>query len=180
MSNIILVAETGSDITPALAKEHGIYLVPMHVSLGETTLDDGSFPSEDVCAYYDRTGKVPRTSASNPEDFAVVFDEIHANHPEKQILHLAYSAVTTCSYQNALIASEDREYVRSVDTKHVSVGQATVALAVAQLLREKANFVCSEIEHPAVLETIRRVERMGHEVRVMPNLLLDPREEIDK
>lgn len=149
MSNIILVAETGSDITPALAKEHGIYLVPMHVSLGETTLDDGSFPPEDVCAYYDRTGKVPRTSASNPEDFAVVFDEIHANHPEKQILHLAYSAVTTCSYQNALIASEDREYVRSVDTKHVSVGQATVALAVAQLLHEKPEITLDEAAEAA-------------------------------
>jgi len=41
-------------------------------------------------------------------------------------------------------------------------------LGVAQSLREKANFVCSEIEHPAVLETIQRVERLGHEVRVMP------------
>ena len=41
-------------------------------------------------------------------------------------------------------------------------------LGIAQALREKANFACSEIEHPAVLETIRRVERLGHEVRVMP------------
>ena len=149
MSNIILVAETGSDITPALAKEHGIYLVPMHVSLGETTLDDGSFPPENVCAYYDRTGKVPRTSASNPGDFTVVFDEIHAAHPDKQILHLAYSAVTTCSYQNALIASENRHYVRSVDTKHVSVGQASVVLAVAQLLRERPDITIDEAAEAA-------------------------------
>lgn len=149
MSNIILVAETGSDITPALAKENGIYLVPMHVSLGETTLDDGSFPPEDVCAYYDRTGKVPRTSASNPEDFTVVFDKIHAEHPDKQILHLAYSAVTTCSYQNAILASENRGYVRSVDTKHVSVGQASVVLAVAQLLREQPEITLDEAAEAA-------------------------------
>ena len=32
--NIILVAETGSDVTPELAKELGIRLVPMHVSMG--------------------------------------------------------------------------------------------------------------------------------------------------
>ena len=137
MSSIILIAETGSDVTPELAKEYGIHLVPMHVSLGETTLDDGAFPPEEVCAYYDQTGKVPRTSACNPEDFTVVLDEIHAKYPDKQILHLAYSAVTTCSYQNALIASEGRDYIRSVDTKHVSVGQAAVVLAVAQLLRDK-------------------------------------------
>ena len=41
-------------------------------------------------------------------------------------------------------------------------------LGVAATLRHPANFVCSAIEHPAVLETIRRVEAMGHEVRYMP------------
>ena len=41
-------------------------------------------------------------------------------------------------------------------------------LGVAATLRRPANFVCSVIEHPAVLETIRRVEAMGHEVRYMP------------
>ena len=49
---IVLVAETGSDITPELAEEYGIFLVPMHVSMGDQTLDDGAFPPEDVCAYY--------------------------------------------------------------------------------------------------------------------------------
>lgn len=41
-------------------------------------------------------------------------------------------------------------------------------LGVASTLRKPANFVCTAIEHPAVLETIRRVEGMGHEVRIMP------------
>ena len=55
---LILTAETGSDLTPALAEQYGIYLVPMHVTMGQDCLDDGSFPPEDVCAYYDRTGAV--------------------------------------------------------------------------------------------------------------------------
>lgn len=136
-SNIVLVAETGSDLTLELANENGIYLVPMHVSMGDKTLDDGSFPAEDVCAYYDATRKVPQTSASSPNDFTKVFDEIHQRWPEKHILHLAYSAVTTCSYQNAVLASESRDYVTSVDTKQVSVGQAAVVLEAARLLREQ-------------------------------------------
>ena len=132
---IVLVAETGSDITPTLAAEYGIRLVPMHVSMGGKALDDGSFPPEDVCAYYDSTGKVPQTSASSPADFERVFDEIHAQWPQAKILHLAYSAVTTCSYQNAVLASEERDYVVSVDTKHVSIGQAAVTLEVAKWLQ---------------------------------------------
>lgn len=133
---IILVAETGSDITPAAAEEQGIWLVPMHVTMGEECLDDGSFPSDEVCAYYDRTGKVPTTSASAPIDFETVFDEIHRRWPEKKILHLAYSAVTTCSYQNALLAAEERDYVVSVDTKQVSVGQCAAVMETARWLKE--------------------------------------------
>ena len=143
-SQIVLVAETGSDITPELAQEYGIHLVPMHVSLGDQTLDDGSFPPEDVCAYYDRTGKVPQTSASVPSDFETAFDEIHACYPDAHILHLAYSAVTTCSYQSALLAAEGRDYVTSLDTKHVSVGQAAVTLAVAETLRAHPDFTVEE------------------------------------
>ena len=41
-------------------------------------------------------------------------------------------------------------------------------LGVAETVRGQANFVCSAIEHPAVLDTIRRVERMGIEVRELP------------
>lgn len=144
MSNIILVAETGSDVTREIASAYDIHLVPMHVSMGETTLDDGAFPPEDVCAYYDRTGKVPRTAACNPEDFAKVFDEIHDRWPEKKILHLAYSAVTTCSYQNALIAAENRDYVLSVDTKHASVGQSVVVQRVAELLHKQPDLTLEQ------------------------------------
>lgn len=142
--NIVLVAETGSDIPQGLAEKLGIYLVPMHVSMGNETLDDGTFPPEEVCAYYDRTGKVPQTSASAPEDFSRVFDEIHARWPEKKILHLAYSAVTTCSYQNALLVSEERDYVTSVDTKFASVGQAVVVLEMARLLEENPDITMEE------------------------------------
>lgn len=41
-------------------------------------------------------------------------------------------------------------------------------LGTAQTLHKPSNFVVSSIEHPAVSETMRRVEKMGHEVRVMP------------
>lgn len=41
-------------------------------------------------------------------------------------------------------------------------------LGTAMMLRGEANFVVSAIEHPAVAETVRRVERLGFEVRVLP------------
>lgn len=136
-NKIIMVAETGSDVSKELARELGVVLIPMHVSMGGTSLDDGAFPPEDVCAYYDRTGKVPTTSGSTAYDFESVYERIFAENPEAQILHLAYSAVTTCSYHSSELAIEGKPYeknVRILDTKHVSVGQCSVVVAMAKWL----------------------------------------------
>ena len=48
MSRIILMAESGSDITPEQAKQNGIVIVPMHVSFGGETRDDGAFPTTEM------------------------------------------------------------------------------------------------------------------------------------
>lgn len=158
MEKIILLAETGSDIPEEIAKEHGIYIVPMHVSFGEETRDDGAFPAEEICSYYESTGKLPKTSGSVPEDFEKIFNQIHEEHPDAQILYLAYSAVTTCSYQSAQIAAEERDYVTSVDTKQVSAGQYVVVITMAQLLKE----------HPewSVEEAAEKAEEVSKNVRM--------------
>ena len=135
MSNIILVAETGSDLTPELAEQYNIQMVPMHVAFDSTPIDDGSFHPNKIVAFYQETGKLPTTSGSTPEDFIKAFDEIHAKWPEAQILYLAYSAITTCSYQSAIIASEERDYVTAIDTQHVSIGQGLIVVEVAKYLQ---------------------------------------------
>jgi len=147
MSSIILLAETGSDITPELAAEYNVRLVPMHVSMGDVTLDDGTFPPEEVCRYYNRNGKVPTTSGSTPYDFETVFEEIFSADPEARVLYLAYSAVTTCSYHSCELALEEKDYannVRLVDTKHVTVGQGSVVIATSRWLREHPDATLEE------------------------------------
>ena len=136
MGNIILVAETGADIPAELVRRYNIQTVPMHVAFGDDTRDDGTFPSEEICAYYERTGELPKTSASTPEDFTAVFDRIQEQQPEAQILYLAYSSVTTCSYQSAQIAAEGRGRITSLDTKVASAGQCAVVVRTARLLEE--------------------------------------------
>lgn len=159
--SILLLAETGSDITPELAASLGVRLVPMHVAMGDQTLDDGTFPPEEVCAYYDRTGKVPTTSGSTPYDFETVYEEIFAENPNAQVLYLAYSAVTTCSYHSAELALEDKSYaknVRLVDTKHVSIGQCAVVAAVSRWLDSHPEATLDEAA--AAAEAIGRQTQM--------------------
>ena len=144
MSRVRLVAETGADIPPELAERYGISLVPMHVSFGSVSREDGTFPSEEICAYYERTGILPQTSASMPEDFLRVFDHIRASQPEAQILHLGYSAVTTCSFQSAQLAAAGRDDVTSLDTKMASAGQHAIVIKTAQLLEANPDWSVDE------------------------------------
>lgn len=157
MGKIVLLAETGSDITKEVAEEYGIYLVPMHVAFGEDTKDDGTFPAEEVCRYYEENGQLPKTSGSVPEDFEKIFDRIHEEHPDSQILYMAYSSVTTCSYQSAQISAEERDYVTSVDTKHVSAGQYVAVVTMAKLLKEHPEWTIEEAAEKAreVSESVR-------------------------
>jgi DegV family protein with EDD domain len=141
----VILAETGADIPASLVKQYGIYVVPMHVSFQDTTKADGTFPTEDVFNFYKETGVLPRTSGCNITDFDQIFDEIHEKHPESQILYLAYSAATTCSYQSALISAEDRDYVTAFDTKQVSAGQCMVVLLVARFLENHPDADLSEV-----------------------------------
>ena len=154
----VLVAESGSDIPPELAKKYGICIVPMHVCFGTETKDDSRFPVEEVFSYYEETKELPKTSGCTPEDFRIVFDDIHSRHPDRHILHLAYSAVTTCSFQSARIAAMERDYVTSIDTQYVTVGQGMVVLAVADYLQKNPD--CPLEEVLCAVERYRRMCRM--------------------
>lgn len=143
-NKIILMAETGADIPAELAQRYGIAIVPMHVTFGDQTRDDATFPAEEICEFYDKTKTLPKTSGSTPEDFVKAFDDVHARYPDAQILYLAYSSVTTCSYQSAQIAAEGRNYITSLDTKKACAGQACIVLTMAKLLEENPQWTMKD------------------------------------
>ena len=146
MAKYVVVTESGGDIPADLVERYGIRVVPMHVSLGDVSLDDGSFPVEEVFDFYKKTGKLPRTSGSTPQDFIEVFDRIHAEDPEAHIIYLAYSAVTTCSYESALIAASGRDYITAIDTKAVTAGQCLIVTGVARFIEENPDATVEQIE----------------------------------
>ena len=145
MEKIILLVETGADVPAELAKELGIEIVPMHVEMNGVTLDDGTFPVENILDYYKDGHKQPKTSGSTPFDFEAMFDRLQGEHPDAKILYLAYSAVTTCSCQSAIIASEGRENITIIDTKQVSIGQGMIAIELAKMLRAKPEMSFDEV-----------------------------------
>ena len=136
MGRIIITAETGCDVPAAEAAELGVTLVPMHVTIGDKTIDDGTIAPAEMLEQCRQLGVLPRTSGCVPADFTAAFDRLHEEDPDAQILHVAYSAVTTCSLESAIAASEGRDYVLTMDTQHVTVGQGLVVRETAAWVRE--------------------------------------------
>ena len=87
-----------------------------------------------------------------PEDFTKIFGEIREKYPNSKILYLAYSAVTTCSYQSAKIAVDTGhvEGVTCVDTKQVSAGQYAVVVKMAELLKAHPEWTPKDAAEEAV------------------------------
>ncbi|MEG0497014.1 MAG: DegV family protein [Carnobacterium sp.] len=157
MTKFIITTESGSDISPQLVKRYGIYVIPMHVTMGEDTYDDGSFDVEDIYRFYDKTGTLPKTSGSTPQDNTVVFERIFAEHPEAHIIHIAYSAVTTVSYNSCVIAAREFEHIDIIDSKNVSGGLTAVVVATAKFIEKNPESTAEEII--AFVEDVRERTR---------------------
>jgi len=146
MENYSLVVESGADLPKRVIEKYGIKVVPMHIELNGQWLDDGTIPVEELFTYYERTGLLPKTSGCNPADFGKVFDQLYQEFPNKQIIHLAYSAETTCSYQSAKLAAENRPYITSINTKNVSAGQAVIVEKTAKFIEKNPTITVEEIQ----------------------------------
>lgn len=151
MGKIILIAESGSDITAPLRERYGIRIVPMHVIFGSESREDGTFPPSEVIDYFRKTRKIPTTSGAMTYDFSKAFDEILEHEPDASVLHIGYSSVTTCSYECARQAAEERPQLpfAQVDTGMFSYGQYSVVIRMAKLLEQHPEWTLADAKQAA-------------------------------
>jgi DegV family protein with EDD domain len=158
MRKIILLTESGSDMPLYLVKLHNIQVVPMHVIMGDKSYADGSMAVTEVYDYYQRTKKVPSTSATNPDEYEAAFKRITEENPGCIIIHVGYSSKPSCSYQNSIIASEGMENVYHADALNVTGGLAAIVLKAALLIEK----------HPDMLpnDLVEKIESYASKARV--------------
>lgn len=157
MTKFIITAESGSDLPQDMVDRYNIHIIPMHVTMGNETRPDGSFPVEEIFEYYDKTGTLPKTAGSTPDDNADVFRQIREANPDAHIIHIAYSAVTTVSFNAARIAAEEFDNIHLVDSKNVSIGQTAIIKATAEYIENNPDTTPEDII--AFVENIRERTR---------------------
>ena len=134
MQKYIFVTESGADLPEYIRNRDDVYCLSMHVSMDSVDYEDYDLTTEQLCSYYDKTKKVPTTSAVNPEQYREAFEKINAETPEALIIHICYSSVVSGGYQNACIAAEGFTNIYHVDTLNVSIGEGFIVMKTLDLV----------------------------------------------
>jgi DegV family protein with EDD domain len=98
-----VLTDSCSDITPQLAQELGITVVPLYVQFGDETYRDNVDLSTEEFYHKLETSKIsPTTSTATPDDFARIFTKLAEE--TKEILTITLSEKFSATYAAALQA----------------------------------------------------------------------------
>lgn len=165
MKRIILSTESVADLPKELIEKYQIQIIPMHVILDGKDYLESELTVEDIFDYYQRTKKIPSTTATNVQEYHNLFSKINMDFPDSIIIHIGYTSKASASFQSAVIAAEDFENLHLIDTLNVTGGLAAIVLYAATLLEK----------NPSIdpIELIKKIEAIIPKTRLafVPNSL---------
>jgi DegV family protein with EDD domain len=152
MRKIILSTESGADLPIELVEKHDLQVVPMHVVMDGHDYLDGHLPVQEIYDFYERTKKIPSTSATNSHEYHEFFTRIKDNFPDCIIIHIGYTSKASASFQSAVIACEELDDIFLIDALNVTGGLAAIVLYAADLLEKEPT-----IEPAHLVEKIKSI-----------------------
>jgi len=137
MKKYIIVAESGADLSREMIEKHDIRVAQMHVEIDGRDYLDEAVSMQELTAYYEKTGKVPKTSGVNPNQYADVFRKIKEEDPGAIIIHICYSAQLSCGYQSSILADDPALAIYRIDAKNVSIGHGFIIMKTVELIKRQ-------------------------------------------
>ncbi len=137
MSEIIITCDSTADLPIELCEKYNIGVIPLGVTLGDTTYQDGvNITPDEIYAHHEKTGELPKTTAANVGDFIDFFTPfVEAG---KTVIHFPISSEMSSTYNNALLASAEWENVHIIDSKNLSSGIGLIVVAAAEMAQNGA------------------------------------------
>ena len=136
-----IVTDSTSDLTPEIASELGITVMPMYVHFGTESYRDGiDLTTEEFYQKLMRTETLPVTAASGPVSFAQVYDRLAEETDE--IVVIALSSKLSVLYEvelQGIKLMKRRCRVEVVDSLWGIMAQGLIAIAAAKAANAGAN-----------------------------------------
>lgn len=131
-SKIVITGDSTIDLSPDLLAKYNVSLVPLYINMGEESHKDGvSVTPDDIYAYVDRTGSLPKTSAPSVEDYLEFFRELRKEY--ETVIHFNISAEFSSANQNARIAADEIGGVYPIDSRNLSTGSGLLVLEACEM-----------------------------------------------
>lgn len=144
MKNIILLADTGADLTQDQIEKFQIKLVNMHINMGAKSYSDRNLTGKDIIDYYTENKSLAQTSGANPYDFQKVFEEIRSESSDP-ILYVSVSKDLSVTYKSAEIAAKDFDDIYILDSGLVSIGTGLLIKKLADYIEDKGQVDVEEV-----------------------------------
>lgn len=134
-SDIIITSDSTTDLSKELCERYKITVMPLCITLGDKLYTDGvDITPDDIYAHHDRTGELPKTTATNVGDCLDFFSQFTSRG--KTVIHFTISSEMSSTYNNACMAAEELGNVYIIDTKNLSTGGGLLVITAAELLNQ--------------------------------------------
>ena len=136
-----IVTDSCSDITPQLAREFGITVVPLYVQFGKQTYADNVDLSTEEFYQKLQTSKIqPTTATASPAHFAQVFNELAEDTKEIMTITLSekFSAIYAAALEGKAMVKKDCR-IEVIDSQAGAGAQMLLVIAAARMAQSGAN-----------------------------------------
>ena len=131
---IAVSVESTNDLTKELLNQYDIKVIPYQIVLGDKTFKDGDVSTEELFAYVDENGVLPKTNAINEYEYTEYFESLKKDYDA--VVHICLSSGLSSSCANAVRASNNVKNVYVVDSLSLSTGIGLLAIYARELVNE--------------------------------------------
>lgn len=166
---IAISAESTIDLPKDVLAEFDIRTVPFTLVMDDKTALDGEVHAEDLFAFVEKTGKLPKTSAVNEFQYEEHFNKLLSEGYDA-IIHFSLSSKISSACNNAVLASKKFKNVFVIDTLALSTAIAVQAIYGRKLadkgyspeeIVEKVKVRIPNVQTSFVLETVNYLYKGG-------------------
>ena len=162
---IRIVTDSSCDLPAAIADELGITIIPLTIRFGdEEFIDREELSTEEFWSKCVNSAKLPETAAPAPGQFEQAYRRLAAEGATG-IVVVSLSGALSATMQSAQLAARSVEAdpaveldVRVLDSRSITMGLGTIALACARLARDGA--AIDDVEATAI-DLIERTRVFG-------------------
>ncbi len=133
--NVRIVTDSASTLPPELAEELNIEIVPVSLTLGNETMDDGTIPPDELYRRMEE-GVIARTSQPAPGRFAEVYERLRGLASSVLSIHITSQHSGTCQSAALAASSFPDMDIEIVDSRGISLGTGYLVIRAARMAAE--------------------------------------------